>query len=250
MKQTETEAETIYIGSLGEYDSGIWNNVDFSDIQFLVLFDWDSTENEAIYIIPIIQNINENDINANTVSTNEFATLQNPATTATVFSAEAVFWNTNEYTEFIAENTDCLGVDLKLKNISEHEQFIQPYIALYENNRLCEAKVCSLQSFESGEEISYREEFTIDTSKTESYTVKVFNWNDNLKPMTNAISINAVKNDFFGNSIDLSQTVTTEKNIVKIKRKTVEPITNMSLYRVSVHAWWKFFTKLEAENLN
>ncbi len=213
IKDTNGQQTTIYSGALGGYADGAFADVDFSEINFMVVFDWNTMEEEAIYIIPATQNINENDISANTVSTNEIATLQNTEPTDPVFSAEAVFWNTNEYTEFIAENTDCLGVDLKLKNISEQEQYIQPYIALYENNRLCEAKVCSLQTFEAGEEISYREEFTIDTSKTESYTVKVFNWNDNLKPMTNAISINAVKNDYFSNSIDSASTITTEKNI-------------------------------------
>jgi len=143
----------------------------------------------------------------------EMTGIQNYEQPENEILAEVVFWNKNEYTEFIAENTDCLGIDLKLKNISEQEQFIQPYIALYENNKLCDVKVCTVQSLEAGEEISYREEFTIDTSKTESYTVKVFNWNDNLKPMTNDVSISAVKNDFFSNSIDLAQTITTEKNI-------------------------------------
>ena len=51
-------------------------------------------------------------------------------------------------------------------------------------------------------------------------------------------------------SFPVSHTSASKRKCAKIKRKTVEPITNMSLYRVSVHARWKFFTKLEAENWN
>ena len=53
IKQIGEQSTVIYTGNLGSYDNGAWNNVDFSDIQFLVLFDWDSMENEAVYIIPM-----------------------------------------------------------------------------------------------------------------------------------------------------------------------------------------------------
>lgn len=116
------------------------------------------------------ENLSEKGVSEKYVFT-EMTGIQNYEQPENEILAEVVFWNKNEYTEFIAENTDCLGIDLKLKIISEQEQFIQPYIALYENNKLCDVKVCTVQSLEVGEETSYREEFTIDTSKTESYTV-------------------------------------------------------------------------------
>ena len=48
---------TIYTGALSGYDDGNWVFVDFSKIGFLVLFEWDSMEDEAIYIIPIEETV-------------------------------------------------------------------------------------------------------------------------------------------------------------------------------------------------
>ena len=48
-KVTDNKESVIYEGILGEYDNGLWAFTDFSDIDFLVIFDWESMENEAIY---------------------------------------------------------------------------------------------------------------------------------------------------------------------------------------------------------
>lgn len=42
----------IYTGALGAYDNGVWSNIDFSKIQFLVIFEWDNMDSEPIYIVP------------------------------------------------------------------------------------------------------------------------------------------------------------------------------------------------------
>lgn len=41
----------IYTGTLGEYENGIWSNVDFCDIQGLLLFDWETED--TIWIEPV-----------------------------------------------------------------------------------------------------------------------------------------------------------------------------------------------------
>jgi len=51
---------TIYSGVLSGYDNGQWIHLDFSTVQFCVIFNWESIENEAFYIIP--QSSNEETI--------------------------------------------------------------------------------------------------------------------------------------------------------------------------------------------
>ena len=58
-KVTDNKESVIYEGILGEYDNGLWAFTDFSDIDFLVIFDWESMENEAIYIVPVSK-LNDN----------------------------------------------------------------------------------------------------------------------------------------------------------------------------------------------
>ena len=60
IKQIGEETTVIYTGNLGGYAGGIWNTVDFSEIEFLVIFDWNTMEEEAIYIRPIISPETEN----------------------------------------------------------------------------------------------------------------------------------------------------------------------------------------------
>lgn len=55
VKQIGEETSVIYTGKLGEYEDGAWSNIDFSEIDFLLLFEWESSNNEALYIIPLEQ---------------------------------------------------------------------------------------------------------------------------------------------------------------------------------------------------
>lgn len=50
--QTGDEQSTVFEGKLKDYDNGRWVNMDFADIDFFVILDWDNMEDEAIYIIP------------------------------------------------------------------------------------------------------------------------------------------------------------------------------------------------------
>lgn len=50
--QTSDEQSTVFEGKLKDYDNGRWVNMDFADIDFFVILDWDNMEDEAIYIIP------------------------------------------------------------------------------------------------------------------------------------------------------------------------------------------------------
>ena len=47
----------VYTGTLGNYENGIWSNVDFSDIQGLLLFDWETED--AIWIEPVATSTSE-----------------------------------------------------------------------------------------------------------------------------------------------------------------------------------------------
>lgn len=43
---------TIFTGKLKDYDDGKWTGLDFSKISFAVIYDWDTADDEVIYIIP------------------------------------------------------------------------------------------------------------------------------------------------------------------------------------------------------
>ncbi len=202
IKKSGENETIIYTGPLGEYEDGVWSFTDFSEIQFLVLFDWEGPEDEAVYIIPIDKV--ENNLE-NIISADETVSLMGTATTSSLddsFDFDAIFWNSNGYDEYIVENKNTLGVDLRIRNNSNSSEIIQPYFALYENGKLIEAKMLSSQTVNVGNEVFYTESINVNGNDTEKYTSKVFNWaNGNLKPLSNSVSISGNKADFYGNSI-------------------------------------------------
>ena len=44
---------TIFTGKLKDYDNGAWVNLDFSEISFAAIYNWDTAENEVVYLIPV-----------------------------------------------------------------------------------------------------------------------------------------------------------------------------------------------------
>lgn len=53
IRQLDNTNSTVFTGKLKDYDNGRWIGLDFSEIQFLVIVEWESTDNELIYIIPV-----------------------------------------------------------------------------------------------------------------------------------------------------------------------------------------------------
>ena len=52
IKNIQGKSETIYSGILSGYDNGAWVHMDFSDVQYAVIFDWEQPDDGEIYIIP------------------------------------------------------------------------------------------------------------------------------------------------------------------------------------------------------
>ena len=60
----------VYEGLLGEYDNGAWSNVDFGQIDFLVIFNWDSED--VLYVQPVKTSANTNNqTTTNTTANNQ-----------------------------------------------------------------------------------------------------------------------------------------------------------------------------------
>lgn len=53
IKQQGDTRTTIFTGKLKDYDNGAWVNTDFSEIQFMLIFDLNTMDNESVCIIPI-----------------------------------------------------------------------------------------------------------------------------------------------------------------------------------------------------
>ena len=53
IKQSGDEKTTIFTGKLKDYDNARWIHLDFSKVQFFVIFEWEGPTDESVCIIPI-----------------------------------------------------------------------------------------------------------------------------------------------------------------------------------------------------
>ena len=68
VKYSGSNKDLIYSGALGGFDNGAWSNMDFSEIQCAVIFNWDNA-NEYYCITPVTDALSYTD-GANAAKTN------------------------------------------------------------------------------------------------------------------------------------------------------------------------------------
>lgn len=117
------------------------------------------------------------------------------------FDFEVAFWNSSGYDEYIVENKNMLGVELRIKNNSGSSEGIQSFFAIYDSGRMIEAKMLTSQTVAAGAEVSYIETINVNGNNTENYTAKVFNWaGETFQPLSETVSVSGNKTDFYGDS--------------------------------------------------
>lgn len=192
VKQIGEETSVIYTGKLGEYENGAWSNVDFSEIDFLLLFEWDSSNNEALYIIPLEQSSNS---------------LLNAVTNETTIpSSNVTLTYNNVYYEGILKLNDTLNVEIDVENVTKD---LVCYIAEYDNT----GKLIGLirgASIVVPETDTSNGKFSVVATRTftdiNAVNSKIMIWEDNtIRPITNAIDLNSQTCDYYADDISTAQ---------------------------------------------
>lgn len=201
----------IYTGALGSYDNGAWSNIDFSEIQFLVIFEWDNMDSEPIYIVPY-KNYSAEKTNTETASKSDEITSSSTQTIPQNFETITSFWNETSYCEYLTEDDNVIGVDFFVKNKADNPADMQPYFAMYNNNKLVLMKTDNL-SLSAEEQQKFSNSFEIPAESRDKILTKLFAWNANMVPIMPANEISTVENDLFGNTFDTAVPVSVDKNI-------------------------------------
>lgn len=185
---TNDEETVIYEGVLGGYADGMWSFTDFSDIDFLVIFDWESMENEAIYIVPVKETTDS------TSSTASEATAVNTLNTISDENTEQVSTtiSTTQLIEYdvtysiISDGSLSMDIDYNVYNGNSENDTVSLIAALYENGRLSDIKTQSL-SVNALESNTDSIVLPLPNNR-EDYTVKLMVWEGmgTLRPIGNA----------------------------------------------------------------
>lgn len=204
------ESETvIYTGPLGEYDNGAWSSTDFSDIQFLVVFEWDGAENDAIYIIPISDESVELDSETITEASESEISLLSVEADAddTKYSIkQAIIKNSNDV---IVHDCPSNG-QLESVTLVKHTNDAVParvFAALYDNGKLENMKTVEISGTESENTEIMCDINLLFGTITESHYVKIMVWEgySTLKPLVDAYDTSIVTTDYvYSNTIQVS----------------------------------------------
>ena len=192
-KVTDNKESVIYEGILGEYDNGLWAFTDFSDIDFLVIFDWESMENEAIYIVPVSKlNDNKSSITTEASETTEIQNTvdMNATRTETVEQPSPI--SATQLIEYdityriVSDDSLSMDIDYNVYNGNSENDTVSLIAALYENGRLSDIKTQSL-SIDALD--SNTDNILLPLSNNrENYSVKLMVWDGmgTLRPIGNA----------------------------------------------------------------
>lgn len=207
VKQTGGEQTTIFTGKLKDYAGGAWIHMDFSDIQFAVIFTWDDIDNDIVYIIPDgtspdikadITKPDDEDI-SEILSNNTATAMQN-----TGIKCDVNLMYDGAYSERIMHYGKQLKVPVKVTNISNEDKSVVCYIAEYDSN----GKLLNTSS-SAGVAIKPQNAFSTEITKTFSSntkSVKIFVWNSGtLQPITGAIMLDENESDYYADTAAQAQ---------------------------------------------
>ena len=207
IKQQGETRTTIFTGKLKDYDNGRWINLDFSEIQFALIFDWDTMENEAIYIVPITESSSKSDTDIKIDSDANKTVYQNSVarTTSGDIKADISLLYDNSYSECVLNAGEDLTAEVKVENLnSESAADVSVMLALYdEHSKLIGIKMDSKSIAASGTD-TIKPTITVPSDNTAA-SAKVMIWgSSNMMPYTNAITLTVTGSDFFGDDYNLA----------------------------------------------
>ena len=188
VKQTDDGQITIFEGKLKDYDNGAWIYTDFSDIQCFVIFNWDSNEDEALYIIPMSIELEiENDANISTPSDKSIKEVLSNGISLTSQNSDircdVNLMYDGAYSERVIFCNKQLNVPVKITNTGSLSKNIVCYIAEYDENGV-------LRNTIAGSAVTVGAKQSVATQVTKVFsadtkTVKIFVWDsETLQPLT------------------------------------------------------------------
>ena len=129
VKYSGGSKDLIYSGVLGGLDNGAWSNMDFSEIQCAVIFNWDNA-NEYYCITPVTDALSYTDsVNAKTNATENKTNLTSYSV-GTVTSNMSLVYNGKYYENVLMPGQE-LTVRISVTNNENTLKNVVPYIAQY-----------------------------------------------------------------------------------------------------------------------
>ena len=189
IKVTKDKQTILYEGTLGGYDNGMWIFTDFDIIDYLVVLNWETQYDEAIYIIP--ESI-LNDTYSAATETNDNRDLSSTATdktepVLTINNVQLIEYDVTY--SIVSDGSLSMDIDYNVYNGNSENDTVSLIAALYENGRLSDIQTQSL-SVDALDSNSDSILLPLPNNR-ENYSVKLMVWDGmgTLRPLGNTKQI-------------------------------------------------------------
>lgn len=175
------DGKEIYSGSLDEYENGRYANVDFDNLDILLI--WNITDDSAIQIIPDKSASNS---------------TQNIALNNSSVTADVSLKNSNAYTENAID--DNLYYEVKITNKSSEVKHFTPFFTVYTHDGALK-KVYMGDKAAAGKNSSAISSVRLNTHEiSDNDIIKAMVWDsDTMTPYAKSLIISDTTTDFYGN---------------------------------------------------
>ena len=175
------ESSVIYTGTLGGFAEGKLNNIDISEVDAVILFDW---ETDDTYVIKKVDELIQEQIKYEIEDFDNIDIDENTVQSNTIERNVGVIEYDVEY-EIINNESISMEIDYNIFNGSSEAENLTLIAALYEDNKLCDVEIKQLNVDTMN---SNSENITLQLpNERNRYSVKLMVWDDigTMKPLGN-----------------------------------------------------------------
>lgn len=236
VKNIQGKSETIYSGILSGYDNGAWVHMDFSDVQFAVIFDWEQPDDSEIYIIPkkeIEKGLNQKSQSDKTITEGQNKTPVQRFSSGTeliepsLSIAESFYINNVEVTsnfdsQSISANDNLLA-SYSITNMGDDPQLVQLILCVYGMNGVMLDAAITSDTILPNQTKNIQRNLTVGNDVSECYA-KVFLWDglNTLRPLHDTLQIGS-------ESVDVNVVTATIDCVSNKEYNLVATVENMPL---------------------
>lgn len=198
----------LYRGKLENYADGLLRDLDFSDIQFCIVFDWDDADADVLYIMRDVQTST-----INSALKTDNIRLMNDNDQGMIENNLSFIYNDKYYEKQLMPN-DQMTVETIVKSTKSTPQNIAVLVGVYDSsNKLIASSINSSDVSGTGEYKVVNS--TIDIPNVQGAYLKAYIWNgNNLQPYELPETLIGTKEDYYSNSFDDAVLVDENREII------------------------------------
>ena len=191
----------IFTGKLKDYENGKWIHLDFSQVQFWAIFQWEGPSDESRYIIPIENEFENGNAIEPPEETDDLLSANSSVNAESSIKCDVNLMYDGAYSERVMIKNKQFNVPVKITNTAGNPKSVICFLAEYgEKGELLDSVSSSSFTVEAGKTV---ETNIIKTFSQQAKTARIFIWdNETMQPATGAITLDENESDYYADKLD------------------------------------------------